>query len=79
MGILRAVVKPTADLVPLGSNTDLAHRRRIGSKPIGDDAARSPVFHDPLEKFERRSLVPSRRVVTTASKTSPSWSTARHR
>jgi hypothetical protein len=60
MGILRAIVEPTPDLVPLGSNTDLVHRRRICLKPIGDDAARSRVFlHDPLEKFERRSLVPS--------------------
>jgi len=59
MGILCAIVEPTADLVPLG-NTDLVHRRRIGSKPIGDDAATSPIFlHDPLEKLERRSLVPS--------------------
>jgi hypothetical protein len=33
----------------------------ISSKPIGDDAARNPVFlHDLLEKFERRSLVPLR-------------------
>ena len=59
MGILCPIVEPTADLMPLG-NTDLVHRRRIGPKPIGDDAARSPVFlHDPLEKFERRNLVPS--------------------
>jgi hypothetical protein len=68
MGILCAIVEPTADLVPLRGNTDLAHRRRICPKPIGDDAVRSPVFlHDPLEKFERCSLVPA---VTTASKTS---------
>ena len=60
MRILCAIVEPTADLVPLGRNTDLVHRRRIGPKPIGDDAAGSPVFlHDPLEKFERGSLVPS--------------------
>src|SRR5208282_1655576 len=60
MRILCAIVEPTADLVPLGSNTDLVHRRRICPKPIGDDAAGSPVFlHDPLENFERRSLVPS--------------------
>ena len=48
----------TANLVPLGSNTDLVHRRRICPKPIGDDAARSPVFlHDPLEKLQRRGFV----------------------
>src|SRR6185312_16771407 len=52
---------PTADLVPLGSNTDLVHRRRICPKPVGDDAARSPVFlHDPLEKLQRRGFVPPR-------------------
>src|SRR5271167_5062261 len=47
------------DLVPLGSDTDLVHRRRICPKPIGDDAARRSVgLHDPLEKLQRRSLVP---------------------
>src|SRR6185312_16660541 len=52
---------PTADLVPLGSNTDLVHRRRICPKPVGDDAARRPVFlHDPLEKLQRRDFVPPR-------------------
>jgi hypothetical protein len=58
MRILRRIVEPTADLVPLGSNTDLVHRRRICPKPIGDDAARSPVsLHDPLEKLQRRGFV----------------------
>jgi hypothetical protein len=51
MRILCAIVEPTADLVPLGSKIDLVHRRRIRPKPIGDDAARSPIFlHDPLEE-----------------------------
>ena len=58
MRILSAIVAPTADLVPLGSNTDLVHRSRICPKPIGDDAARSPVFlHDPLEKLQCRGFV----------------------
>ena len=58
MGILSAIVEPTADLVPLGCNTDLVHRRRICPKPIGDDAARSPVFlHDSFEKLQRRGFV----------------------
>src|SRR5271170_5699881 len=58
MRILCAIVEPTADLVPLGCNTDIVHRRRICSKPIGDDAARSPVFlHDPLEKLQCRGFV----------------------
>ena len=58
MRILCAIVEPTADLVPLGRNTDLVHRRRICPKPIGDDAARSPVFlHDPLEKVQRCGFV----------------------
>ena len=70
MRILYAIVEPTPKLVPLGSNTDLVHRRRICPKPIGDDAARSPVIlHDPLEDFPARrpcsALAP-----TTASKTS---------
>jgi hypothetical protein len=61
MRILCAIVEPTADLVSLGSNTDLVHRRRICPKPVGDDAARSPVFlHDPLEKLQRRGFVPPR-------------------
>ena len=58
MRILCAIVEPTAGLVLLDSKTDLVRRRQIRPKPIGDDAARSPVFlHDPLE--------------ATASKTSP--------
>jgi hypothetical protein len=58
MRILCAIVEPTADLVPLGSNADLVHRRRICPKPVGDDAARSPVFlDDPLEKLQRRGFV----------------------
>jgi hypothetical protein len=58
MRILCAIVEPTADLVPLGSNTELVHPRRICPKPIGDDATGSPVFlHDPLEKLQRRGLV----------------------
>ena len=60
MRVLRSIIETSADLVPLGSNTDLVHRR-ICPKPIGDDAPRSPVFlHDPLKKLQRRSLVPSR-------------------
>src|SRR5580700_6212126 len=58
MGILCTIVEPTADLVPLGSNTDLVHRRRISTKPVGDDAAGSAVLlHDPLEKLQRRGFV----------------------
>ena len=57
MRILSAIVEPTTDLVPLGSNTDLVHRRRVGRKLIADGAARSPIFlRDPLEKLQRRSL-----------------------
>jgi hypothetical protein len=60
MRILCAIVEPNANLVPLGSKTNLVHRRRICPKPVADDVARSPVFlHDPLEKLQRRSLVPS--------------------
>src|SRR5580700_810977 len=61
MRILSPIVEPTADLVPLGCNTDILHCRRICPKPIGDDAARSPVFlHDPLEKLQCRGFVPPR-------------------
>ena len=59
MRILRSIVEPTAHFVPLGRNTDILHRRRICPKPISDDVARSPVFlHYPLEKLQRRGLVP---------------------
>ena len=61
MRILCAIVEPTANLVPLGCNTDVVHRRRIGPKPIGDDATRNPVLlHDPFEKLHRRGFVPPR-------------------
>ena len=54
--------------MPLGSNTDLVHRRRICPKPIGDDAARSPIFFMiRLRSFSAAVL--SRFVVATASKT----------
>ncbi len=40
---------------------DLFHRRAIRAKPVGDDLPRSAVpIHDPLEKLQRRSLVPLR-------------------
>jgi hypothetical protein len=58
MRILCAIVEPTADLVPLGSDTDLVHRGRICPRPLGGDAARSLVFlHDPLEKLQSRGFV----------------------
>ena len=60
MRILRAIVEAATDLVPIGG-ANFFHRCGIGTKPVGDDAARSPVFlHDPLKKCERRSLVPPR-------------------
>ena len=54
-----AIVEPTADLEPpLGCNTDLVQHPRICPKPIGNDAARSPLFlHDPLGKLQRRGFV----------------------
>ena len=62
MRILRPIVEPTADLVPLGGNADIVRRRRIGPKAIGDDRPRSAVFlHDALQKLERCGLVPLRR------------------
>ena len=58
MRILRAIVEPTTDLLPVGI-TDLFHRRGIRAKTVGDDAPRSAIFlHDAPEKLQRRSLVP---------------------
>src|SRR5271166_3467225 len=60
MRVLRAIVEPATDLLATG-DADLLHRRRISAKPVGDDLPRSAVFlHDPLEKLQRRSLVPLR-------------------
>ena len=60
MRILRAIVEPTTDLVAVGI-ADLIHRRGIRAKSVGDDLPRSAVpLHDPLEKLQRRSLVPLR-------------------
>src|SRR5271155_1998705 len=60
MRILRAIVEPTADLLASGV-ADLSHRRGISAQPVGDDRPRLAVFlHDPLEKLQRRSLVPLR-------------------
>ena len=77
MRILGAIVEPTTGLPAIGV-ADLFHRRGITAKPVGDDAQRSAIFlHDALENFSAAAL--SRFAVTTASKTSPSWSTARQR
>jgi hypothetical protein len=60
MRILRAIVEWTTDLVAIGI-ADLFHRRGIRAKPVGDDAPRSAkCLHDPLEKLQRRRLVPLR-------------------
>src|SRR5208337_702687 len=61
MRVFRPIVEPPTNLMPIGV-ADLSHRRGIGTKPIGDDAPRSAIFlHDPLQKLQRRSLVPLRR------------------
>src|SRR5277367_919268 len=60
MRILRPIVAAATDLVPIGG-ANFFHCRGIGPKPVGDDALRSAVLlHDPLEKLQRRSLVPPR-------------------
>jgi len=57
--ILRPIVEAAPDLVPIGV-AQLFHRCGIGAKPVGDDLPRLAVpLHDPLEKLQRRSLVPS--------------------
>src|SRR5271166_6991004 len=59
MRILRAIVEAPTDLLPI-CGADLIHRRRIRAKPVGDDLPRwAALLHDPLEKLQRRSLVPS--------------------
>ena len=61
MRILRPIVEAATDLLPI-CGTDLFHRRRIRAKPVGDDLPRWAVFlYDPLQKLQRRSLVPLRR------------------
>jgi hypothetical protein len=60
MRILRSIVEPATDLVPIGG-ANFFHRRGIRTKPVGDDLLRSAVLlHDSLEKLQRRSLVPPR-------------------
>ena len=60
--VLRPIVAAATDLVSISCNADLVHRRRIGTKPVGDDAARSAVLlQEPLEKLQRPSLVPLHR------------------
>src|SRR5271155_1504988 len=58
MRILRSIVEPTTDLLAIGV-ADLFHRSGISAQPVGDDRPRSTVcLHNPLEKLQRRSLVP---------------------
>src|SRR3984957_13574055 len=60
MRILRPIVEAATDLMPIGC-ANFFHHRGIRTKPVGDDLLRSAVLlHDPLEKFQRRSLVPPR-------------------
>jgi hypothetical protein len=42
MRILRPIVEAATDLVPIGG-ANFFHHRGIGTKPVGDDVARSPV------------------------------------
>src|SRR5271166_3612064 len=61
MRVFRPIIEPMPNLLAIDV-ADLAHRRGIGGKPVGDDAARAAIFlHDALEKLQRRSLVPLRR------------------
>ena len=77
MRILRPIVEAATDLVSIGS-ADLFHRRGIRAKAVGDDLPRGPYFF--MIRFRSFSAAAlSRLAVTTASKTSPSWSTARQR
>ena len=60
MRLFRPIVEAATDLVAIGA-ADLLHCRGIGAKPVGDDVPRSAIFlHDPLQKLQRRSLVPLR-------------------
>src|ERR1700722_9638299 len=60
MRILSPIIVAGAAPVPI-SGANFFHCRGVGPKPVGDDALRSDVFlHDPLEKLQRRSLVPLR-------------------
>ena len=60
MRIFRPIIEPMPNLLAIDV-ADLAHRRGIGGKPVGDDALRSAIFlHDPLQKPQRRSLLPLR-------------------
>src|SRR5271165_4143414 len=60
MRVFRPIVEATTNLVAFDV-ADLAHRGGIGGKPVGDDAPRPAIFlHDPLQKLQRRGLVPLR-------------------
>ena len=61
MRVFSPIVEAAADLLAIGV-ADLAHRRRIGPKPIRNDRTRWAIFlHNALEELERRGLVPLRR------------------
>src|SRR5271157_2561340 len=60
MRVFHPIVEATTNLVAIDV-ADLAHRSGIGGKPVGDDAPRPAIFHhDPLQKLQRRGLVPLR-------------------
>jgi hypothetical protein len=59
MRILCAIVETATDLVPI-RDSYFNHRRGIRTKTVDDDDPWSAVFlHDPLEKLQRDSPVPS--------------------
>src|SRR5208337_465057 len=60
MRVFRPIVEATTNLVAFDV-ANLAHRGGIGGKPVGDAAPRPAIFlHDPLQKLQRRGLVPLR-------------------
>ena len=60
MRILREIVETATDILAIRI-ADRFHRRGIGAQPIGDNLPRLAVFlHDPLERLQRRGLVPLR-------------------
>ena len=58
MRILSAIVEPATNFMTTGG-ADLLRRRRIGAKPVGDDAAGAPILlHDAFQELQRRDPVP---------------------
>ena len=78
MRVLRAIVRPQPLLVTAGQAQTM-ERRGVGAQLVGDQQFGDEARFLSSLRISRSTARLSRRRWTSMSRTSPSWSTARHR